>query len=98
MIVSQDEMCGSIGGGGDETRLAEAAKRKTENGKWKINAKIVEQVHRKNSPDASGMICSGRQTVLFFELNFHHLETVRGNDRRARKLSAENIKNLESEI
>src|SRR5215213_8173686 len=28
---------------------------------------IVEQVHQKNSPHSSGMICSGRQTVIFFK-------------------------------
>ncbi|HEX8249510.1 MAG TPA: XdhC family protein [Pyrinomonadaceae bacterium] len=38
---------------------------------------IVEQVHQKNSPVASGMICSGRQTVIFFKLNPPQLKIVR---------------------
>ena len=82
MIVAQDEMCGSIGGGVMEVQMAEAAK-------WKMDAKnpkseirnpkseIVEQVHRKNSADSSGMICSGKQTVIFFELNSGHLTEIK---------------------
>ena len=27
-------------------------------------SRLIEQVHKKNAPDASGMICSGRQTVI----------------------------------
>lgn len=74
MAVAQDEMCGSIGGGVMEVQMAEAAK-------WKMDAKnpkseIVEQVHRKNSADSSGMICSGKQTVIFFELNSGHLTEI----------------------
>ncbi|HEX8368696.1 MAG TPA: XdhC family protein [Pyrinomonadaceae bacterium] len=38
---------------------------------------VVEQVHQKNSPNRSGMICSGRQTVIFFKLSAPHLKTVR---------------------
>jgi xanthine dehydrogenase accessory factor len=38
---------------------------------------IVEQIHRKNSPKTSGMICSGRQTVIFFKLSPPHLKNVR---------------------
>lgn len=28
------------------------------------HSQLIEQVHRKNAPQASGMICSGRQTVI----------------------------------
>ena len=69
MIVSAKEMCGSIGGGVMEVALVEQSKGKTE-------SEIVEQVHRKNSPNSSGMICSGKQTVIFFELNYSHLKSV----------------------
>ena len=72
MVVAEDEMRGSIGGGIMEVRLVELAK-----GKSEIDSEIVEQVHQKNSPSSSGMICSGKQTVIFFKLDFSHLETVR---------------------
>ncbi len=82
MIVAPNDLCGSIGGGVMEVELVEAAKWKIDNGEWKIakgnqNSLVVSQVHRKDSPNSSGMICSGEQTVIFFELNSEHLETIR---------------------
>ena len=77
MIVADDELAGSIGGGVMEVRLVEQAKFKIQNSKFKIDSKIVEQVHQKNSPDSSGMICSGKQTVIFFKLNPAHLKIIR---------------------
>jgi xanthine/CO dehydrogenase XdhC/CoxF family maturation factor len=81
MIVAEDEMCGSIGGGAMEVRLAELAKveNKKDRNKSAIrdpHFQIVEQVHQKKSPDSSGMICSGRQTVFFYRLDSSHLKTV----------------------
>jgi xanthine dehydrogenase accessory factor len=77
MVVAADDLAGSIGGGVMEVRLVELAKLKIKNEELKIDSEIVEQVHRKNSPDSSGMICSGKQTVVFFELNPAHLNEVR---------------------
>ncbi|HEY0426713.1 MAG TPA: XdhC family protein [Pyrinomonadaceae bacterium] len=77
MIVAADEIYGSIGGGVMEVRLAEQAKAKIQNEKLKSAPEIVEQIHQKNSPQTSGMICSGRQTVIFFRLNPTHLKAVR---------------------
>ena len=77
MIVAEDEMCGSIGGGVMEVRLVELAKVKSKKAKSKIDSEIVEQVHRNSSANSSGMICSGKQTVIFFKLNPPHLQTVR---------------------
>ncbi|MCY7377010.1 MAG: XdhC family protein [Pyrinomonadaceae bacterium] len=77
MIVARDDLTGSIGGGVMEVRLAETAKWKMENGKWKMDSEIVEQIHQKSSPNASGMICSGKQTVIFFQLVQSHLKTIR---------------------
>ena len=37
---------------------------------------LITQVHRKNSPNASGMICSGRQTVIFRRLLPDDAKTV----------------------
>jgi len=82
MAVAEDGMCGSIGGGAMEVRLVERAKSKIQNLKsadtanGKRQTAIVEQVHRKDSPDGSGMICSGRQTVIFFRLNSEDLTAI----------------------
>jgi xanthine dehydrogenase accessory factor len=86
MAIAADEMCGSIGGGVMEVRLVELAKFKIQNSKFKIEddsairnpqSAIVEQIHQKNAQNASGMICSGRQTVIFYKLNAQDLETIR---------------------
>ncbi|HLL99551.1 MAG TPA: XdhC family protein, partial [Pyrinomonadaceae bacterium] len=94
MAIAGDEMCGSIGGGVMEVNLVELAgklskdKRQKAESKIKTNnsndsavlnqSAIVEQVHRKNAQNSSGMICSGRQTVIFFALNRQqHLKTVK---------------------
>ncbi|MET0754292.1 MAG: XdhC family protein [Pyrinomonadaceae bacterium] len=90
MAIAAGEMCGSIGGGVMEIRLVEQARLKIQDSKFKIQdsrfkiqdsrfkieAEIVEQVHQKNSPASSGMICSGRQTIIFYKLIPAHLETV----------------------
>ncbi len=71
MAVSDDNsFFGSIGGGVMEVQLVEETKNHHE-------TKIVELVHQKNSPSPSGMICSGKQTVISFGLNISHLKTVR---------------------
>jgi xanthine dehydrogenase accessory factor len=65
MAVSTDgELAGSIGGGVMEVHLVEQsrAQLRPEVAKRSI---IVDQVHRTNSTNASGMICSGEQTVIF---------------------------------
>lgn len=77
MIVANDEMRGSIGGGVMEVRLAELAKGKSKNAKGKIGSEVVRQNHKKNAAHASGMICSGAQIVIFYKLNFGDLPTVR---------------------
>jgi xanthine dehydrogenase accessory factor len=84
MAVAGDELCGSIGGGVMEVSLVSQAKVKSKKAKGKSESKVqspkskvVEQVHRKDSPNSSGMICSGEQTVIFFELDFEHLKPVR---------------------
>ncbi len=76
MIVSQNEMRGSIGGGVMEIALAEQAKLRITNYELRIKNEIIEQIHRKNVPNSSGMICSGRQKVILFELNSAHLKTI----------------------
>ena len=77
MIVAGDDLAGSIGGGVMEVGLVQSAKCKVQSVKSKNDTRIIEQIHQKNSPNSSGMICSGRQTVIFFQLNSAHLKTVR---------------------
>jgi len=76
MIVSREEMRGSIGGGVMEVALVRQAQLRITNYELRIENQIVEQVHRKNAANSSGMICSGKQTVILFELDDSHLETV----------------------
>ncbi len=69
MAVGADgELCGSIGGGVMEVRLVEQARSLlAEPGAAATGShqpQLIEQVHRKNAPQASGMICSGRQIVI----------------------------------
>ncbi len=71
MAVGMDgELIGSIGGGVMEVSLVEKATR------FEGKPEVREQVHRKNVPDASGMICSGKQSVIFAPLRPDDLATV----------------------
>ena len=70
MAVGADgELCGSIGGGVMEVALVEKAReilRTQPSGAASEDntSLLIEQVHKRNSKHASGMICSGRQTVI----------------------------------
>ena len=75
-VSSEGELFGSIGGGVMEVRLVEQAKGKSKKAKGKTKSKVVDQVHRKNVANSSGMICSGKQTVIFKELSPHDFATV----------------------
>jgi len=88
MIVAADKITGSIGGGVMEVRLVKQAELKIKNEKLKSNSEIVEQVHRKSSANSSGMICSGRQTVIFYRLDSTHLKIVREIIRTLKKQSS----------
>ena len=77
MIVAEDELAGSIGGGVMEVNLVEQAKSQISNFKFQTGSKIIEQIHRKNSPNSSGMICSGEQSVIFYKLTNEDLKTIR---------------------
>ena len=78
-VSSDGEICGSIGGGVMEVRLVEQAKAifSVASASADVSPSLVSpQVHQKNSPDASGMICSGKQTVIFKQLHGDDLKTV----------------------
>src|SRR5215207_6563724 len=65
MAVGADgELIGSIGGGVMEVSLVEES-RKLLSVPPAIAGGFWEQVHRKDTENASGMICSGKQTVIF---------------------------------
>jgi xanthine dehydrogenase accessory factor len=79
MMVAADDMAGSIGGGVMEVNLAEQARELL----WAASASadasrpvIRQQDHQKNSANSSGMICSGKQTVIFYLLNGAHGKVV----------------------
>jgi xanthine dehydrogenase accessory factor len=72
MAVGADgELYGSIGGGVMEVNLVENSREILSelihpNSALRIpHSALKDQVHRQNSPNASGMICSGEQTVIF---------------------------------
>lgn len=64
-VTADGELCGSIGGGVMEVNLVERS-REILSGPPDCPARpfLIDQVHRTNSPDASGMICSGYQSVI----------------------------------
>lgn len=99
-VASDGKLCGSIGGGVMEVTLAEAAKMRIENGELRIGAEIVEQVHQKNAPNASGMICSGRQSVILKQLTNDDLATVESiiDSLQRQKAAAIEISNLRFQI
>ena len=77
MVVGADGgLAGSIGGGVMEVSLVELAKGKSKKAKGKNGSDVLDQVHRKKSPNASGMICSGKQTVIFRQLDADDLVAV----------------------
>ena len=77
MAVSADgELCGSIGGGVMEVNLVEQARAMLAGATEFPDTHLFEQVHQKNSANASGMICSGRQTVIIKCLSAADRETV----------------------
>jgi xanthine dehydrogenase accessory factor len=75
-VAENGELCGSIGGGVMEVRLVESAKAKLAGKNANAETELIEQVHRKNVPHSSGMICSGRQSVIMRLLNRDHLPVV----------------------
>ena len=66
-VAENGDLIGSIGGGVMEVKLVEEARAILSGPRavaGALTTKLIEQDHRKNSEHPSGMICSGRQTVL----------------------------------
>lgn len=103
-VAANGELSGSIGGGIMEVQLVEKAKALlSEPGAVATGSRaagIVKQVHQKHSPNASGMICSGRQTVIFKQLTRHDAETVNSiiESQHAKKPTTFEISNLRFQI
>ena len=77
MAVGADgELCGSVGGGVMEVSLVELAKGKSKKLKGKTEVTIIDQIHRKDVPNSSGMICSGKQNVIFKLLTTENIQTI----------------------
>jgi xanthine dehydrogenase accessory factor len=74
MAVSDDEICGSIGGGIMEYNLVETCKKFLQNNECKPF--IKRQIHKGKIVDGSGMICSGEQTVSFNPLSSADLSII----------------------
>ena len=66
-IGADGELIGTIGGGVMEVNLVEESRRLLSVPPT-VAGGFREQVHRKDAPDSSGMICSGRQSVIFTRL------------------------------
>lgn len=75
-VAADGEMIGSVGGGVMEVRLVEQAKAKLSAPGATGFSRIVEQVHQKSTPNSSGMICSGKQTIICKHLTFDDVDTV----------------------
>jgi xanthine dehydrogenase accessory factor len=78
-VGANGELFGSIGGGLMEVNLVEESRALLLDaetlGRGDAGT-LSEQVHRENSPNASGMICSGKQSVIFKVLRHDDSRTV----------------------
>lgn len=75
MVVAKNEMFGTIGGGIMEHKLVEYAQSLLV--KPAFEPFIKNQIHDKSAPkDQSGMICSGQQTIAFYNITQDFLPLV----------------------
>lgn len=75
MIVTMEDMYGTIGGGIMEHKFVELSRSLLEEGHFKPF--IRRQIHQREVPsDRSGMICSGEQTLACYFLNKGHLVII----------------------
>jgi xanthine dehydrogenase accessory factor len=75
MLVTKNQMSGTIGGGIMEHKLVEYAQTLLD--KPKFNPFIKDQIHDKSAPkDQSGMICSGQQTIAFYDIDKDFIPTA----------------------
>ena len=79
-VSAEGDLCGSIGGGVMEVNLVDQGRSLlSETGAIAtdfLSATLIEQVHQTNSPNPSGMICSGKQTVILKRLTSDDSDTI----------------------
>ena len=72
MLINKTQMYGTIGGGIMEHKLVELAESLLD--KPTFEPFIKHQIHDKSAPkDQSGMICSGQQTIAFYDITTEFL-------------------------
>ena len=75
MLVTQNQMYGTIGGGIMEHKMVELAESLLT--KPSFEPFIKHQIHDKSAPkDQSGMICSGEQTIAFYDIDTDFIPTA----------------------
>ncbi|MGL2966799.1 XdhC family protein [Flavobacterium sp. XGLA_31] len=75
MLVSKQQMYGTIGGGIMEHKLVEFAESLLD--KPHFEPFIKRQIHDKSAPkDQSGMICSGQQTIAFYDVDSNYFSLL----------------------
>lgn len=75
MLVSKQQMYGTIGGGIMEHKLVEFAESLLD--KPHFEPFIKHQIHDKSAPkDQSGMICSGQQTIAFYDVDSNYFSLL----------------------
>jgi xanthine dehydrogenase accessory factor len=88
-VAAAGELCGTIGGGVMEVNLVEQSRSILRDPTESFQpTQLIEQVHQQNSPSASGMICSGRQTVLMKALSPEHKDVI---DRLTRPAASQRL-------
>ncbi|MGB2752670.1 MAG: XdhC family protein [Pyrinomonadaceae bacterium] len=77
-VAADGELTGSIGGGVMEVNLVDQTFELLSVASASADAyqKLIEQEHRKNAVHPSGMICSGRQTVILRQLTRDDSKTI----------------------
>lgn len=75
MAATLEDLFGSIGGGIMEMDVVDVARAMLSTGE-DAEPRTILRVHQKNSPDASGMICSGSQKIVVVSLDDTHLSFV----------------------
>ncbi len=103
-VAADGELTGSIGGGVMEVNLVERCRKLlSEPGAVATGfhkPQLIEQVHQKNAPNSSGIICSGKQTVIIKRLASSDSDTVNSivNGLHQPKPMAFEISNLKFQI
>ncbi len=74
MVCDDGSLYGSIGGGRTEFQMVEKARGLFQNGFTKPF--LINQVHREDATDSSGMVCAGEQLVLFYPITRDNKSTI----------------------